>query len=99
MEEINLKNIYRISENVVAREIEDEFIIIPIKSGIGDSEDDMYSLNETGLAIWGLVDGKNSVEQIISFLNDDYEARGEEIKEDVMGIMNELLKRSILEKL
>ena len=46
--------IYVPSEDVVAREIEGEMIIVPIASGIGDMEDELYTLNETGKAIWKL---------------------------------------------
>ena len=37
------------SEDVVAREIEGEFIIVPLAAGIGDMEDELYSLNESGV--------------------------------------------------
>ena len=36
------------SEDVVAREIEGEIVIVPLASGIGDMEDELFTLNETG---------------------------------------------------
>ena len=40
------------SEDVVAREIEGDVIIVPLVSGIGDEDDELYTLNPTGQAIW-----------------------------------------------
>ena len=40
------------SEDIVAREIEGELIIVPLAAGIGDMEDELFSLNETGREIW-----------------------------------------------
>lgn len=42
---ISLDAIFAPSENVVAREIQGEFIIIPITSGVGDLVDEIFTLN------------------------------------------------------
>jgi hypothetical protein len=47
--EITIDSAYIASEDVVAREIEGEFILVPLASGIGDMEDEIYTLNETAL--------------------------------------------------
>ena len=44
--------VYAVSDDVVAREIEGEIIIVPLVAGIGDLEDELFTLNETGKAIW-----------------------------------------------
>lgn len=49
--EIVLDSIYFLSQDVVARDIEGELIIVPLTSGIGDSEDEIFTLNDTGRAI------------------------------------------------
>ena len=48
---------YAPSDGVVAREIEGEVVIVPLKAGIGDLEDELYSLNETGRGVWRLLNG------------------------------------------
>jgi len=83
-------------EDIVAREIEGEMIIIPITGGIGDAEDELFSLNETGRAIWKLLDGKHSVAQIIKSLEADYAALAHEVSEDVHGLLGELLRRRMI---
>ena len=84
------------SEDIVAREIEGDLIIVPLTAGIGDMEDELYTLNETGKAIWDRLDGEQSLEQIINELSVEYEAPKEEIEQDVIGLVTELLRRKML---
>ncbi len=94
--QMKLEGIYTPSEDIVAREIEGEIIIIPIVSGIGDLEDELYTLNEMGKAIWNKLDGKSNVKEIISFFSSEYDTSSDHIKKDVLGFMTELLKRKMI---
>lgn len=96
---INLNNVLAISEDVVAREVEGEFLIIPIASGVGDMEDELYSLNECGKAIWDKLDGQKSLNDVKNELVEEYEADSEEIEVDIISFVNELYKRKILVKI
>ena len=93
---VSLDAVYAPSEDVVAREVQGEFIIVPITSGVGDLEDEIFSLNETGKAIWDKLDGKRSLNDIIKELSLEFEALSDEIEKDVMGLAEELLKRRML---
>ena len=84
------------SEDVVSREIEGELIIVPIASGIGDLEDELYTLNETGRAIWERLDGKRTLGEIAADLANCYEGPVDQITRDVLGLAAELAKRKIL---
>lgn len=92
----SLDKVYKPSEDVVARDVQGEFVIIPITSGIGDLEDEIFSLNETGRAIWDKLDGKKSLKNIAAELSEEFEAPLEEIERDCMGLVEELLKRRIV---
>jgi hypothetical protein len=94
--DVDLRAVYVPSEEIVAREIEGELIIIPLVAGIGDAEDELFSLNQTGRAIWKLLDGTRTLSQIVSLLGTEYGAQGDTIEKDVMGLMLELLKRRIV---
>lgn len=87
---------YAPSEDVVARVIEGELIIVPLTAGIGDMEDDLYTLNETGRAIWDLLDGKRTLKEVILELSAEFEATEGEIEKDVLGLVTELYKRRML---
>jgi hypothetical protein len=93
---VHLNKTYIHSEDVVAREIEGELIIVPLVSGIGDAEDELFTLNETGRAIWKKLDGKKTVKKVIEELSEEFEAPAGEIGKDVVGLVEELLKRRML---
>jgi hypothetical protein len=87
---------YLHSENIVVREIEGELIIVPLTSGIGDMEDELFTLNEAGRAIWEKLDGRKTLENVVGELRADFEASPGEIERDVIGLVEELLKRKML---
>ena len=95
-QKVELNNVYVPSEEIVARVIEEELIIVPLVSGIGDLEDDLFTLNETGRTIWNKLDGKKILKYVVEELSVEFEAPPGEIEKDVIGLVEELLKRKIL---
>ena len=93
---VTLDAIYVPSDEIVARQIEGEVIIVPLVAGIGDMEDDLYALNETGKTIWERLDGQKRLGDIARELSEEFENPAEEIEKDVTGFVEELLKRRIL---
>ena len=89
-------SVFAPSDDIVAREIEGELIIVPLTSGIGDMEDELYTLNATGRAIWAHLDGHTTLAQIIAALAVHYDAPSGEIECDVLGLVEELLRRKML---
>lgn len=83
------------SEDIVARDIEGELIIIPLIAGIGDMEDDLFTLNETGREIWVRLDGVRTMRQISQEISAEYNASFQDIERDVLGLMTELVNRKI----
>lgn len=84
------------SEDVVSREIEGELIIVPIASGIGDIEDELYTLNETGRAIWQRLDGKRTLRDVAADLTENYADPLDQITRDVLGLATELARRKMI---
>lgn len=95
---IELDDIYVPSADIVAREIVGEIVIIPLVSGIADTDDELFTLNETGKAIWERLDGRNTLRDVAGDLALDYEAPLETIEEDVRGLVAELVDRQILSR-
>jgi len=95
---VKREDIYAPSDEIVARDIEGELIIVPLTAGIGDMEDELFTLNDSGRAIWEKLDGNKSVDDIISELSEQYEAEPGEIGKDVTGLLEELLKRKIISR-
>ena len=87
------------SEDVVFRDIEGELIIVPLTWGVGGTEEEMdaiFTLNETGRAIWDRLDGQRRLGDVVAELSEEFEAPAGEIERDVLGLVTELLKRRML---
>ena len=95
MTEVTIDSAYLPSEDVVARDIEGEFILVPLASGMGETEDEIYTLNETGRAIWEKLDGRR-IRDMIEALEAEFESQQGEIERDVVGLVEELVRRKML---
>jgi hypothetical protein len=93
---ISVEDVYRPSDDVVAREIEGEIIIVPLVAGIGDMEDELFTLNDTGKAIWDKLDGQRSLADVVAELAPEFAAEGGAIERDVLGLVGELVERRML---
>jgi len=93
---VDLNTRPRPSADIVARVIDGQIIIIPLVSGIGDMEDELYTLNDTGKDIWDRLDGTRTIEQVVKDLSSEFEASEDVLRTDVLGLVEELLERKIL---
>lgn len=84
------------SEDVIARMIEDELIIVPLVAGIGDRDDELFTLNETGRAVWSRLSGEKSLRTIVEELAVEFSALPGEIEKDVLGLMTELMRQKMV---
>ncbi len=91
-----LETICAPSDDVVAREIEGEIVIVPLTAGIGDADDELYTLNDTGRAVWQRLDGKRTLREVAASLTEEFEASAAELEADVLGFADELVQRGIL---
>ena len=95
-QKVKIDSIYIPSEDIVARVIEDEMIIVPLVSGIADMEDDLFTLNETGRAIWDRLDGKRNLREIVEDLSEEFDSPIQELENDVVGFVQALFERKML---
>ncbi len=93
---IKRDGVYATSGDVVAREIQGVMVIVPITSGIGDMEEELFTLNDTGKAIWDMLDGHRTVNDIVSALAGEYDVPVEEMQADVTGLLEELVARKLV---
>ena len=94
--EVRFDIVYAQSENVVSRDIEGELLIVPLISGIGDMEDELFTMNETGKAIWERLDGQKKLQEIMLELSAEFDVSVEELEKDVVGFVAELIRRGML---
>jgi hypothetical protein len=93
---IDLGRIYGPSDDVVVREIEGEIVIVPLTSGIGDLEDECFTFDEWGRAVWSKIDGSRPLATVVQELLDDYDAPDELLQRDVVGLLQELYERRMI---
>jgi hypothetical protein len=84
-----LKSILSHSKSVATTKTGNEYVLVPIANNIADMNS-MYTLNETGAFIWEHIDGKNSVEKIISDLTKEYDVEYSTAYNDVFSFINEM---------
>jgi hypothetical protein len=94
--DIALDQVYVPSEDIVARVIEGELIIVPLVSGIGDMDDELFTLNETGRAIWSRLDGEKSLREIAAELASEFSTAPGVVEQDVLGLIAELVRRKMV---
>ncbi|HEB83512.1 MAG TPA: PqqD family protein [Bacteroidetes bacterium] len=95
-DEATLEGRYRPSEDVVARVIEGELVIIPLKAGVGDMEDELFSLNPTGREVWNRFNGERTLGEIVREIAEEYEGESAEIERDIIGLACVLLQRKLI---
>lgn len=93
---LDLNSVCVPSQDVVAREIEGEIVIVPVAAGIGDAEDELYTLNETGQAIWQKLDGRRALKEVAACLANEFTSPLSQLEADVLGFAGELARRGIL---
>jgi Coenzyme PQQ synthesis protein D (PqqD) len=83
------RNVFARSENVVAREIAGETLVIPVRGAVGDLAS-IYSFNATGTTIWRSLDPPKSFDQIVDAVMEEYNVSQIEAVEDVRGFLEEM---------
>lgn len=93
---IDIKSYYVVSNDVIAKKLEDEYVIVPLISGVGDLDSEIYSLNKTGSLVWEKLDGKKNLEEIIFVLSREFNISQKEIMEDILELIVELLEKGFI---
>ncbi|ACN15644.1 hypothetical protein HRM2_25500 [Desulforapulum autotrophicum HRM2] len=96
MKEIDPEKVYMISTDLISRQIEECIVIVPLDSGIGKLDEDLYSLNETGKDVWDMIDGKKTLVTILHGLSKRYNTNPEAIHEDVIELISDLLDKGLI---
>jgi Coenzyme PQQ synthesis protein D (PqqD). len=90
-----LKTIVSHSASIVTRKTGNEYVLVPITNNIADMNS-VYTLNETGAFIWDHIDGKRTLEEIISTLTAEYEIDSSNAEKDVFAFVDNMSKYLII---
>lgn len=80
---------YRKADDIVAREIADEVILVPIRNNVGDLNS-IYTLNETAAFAWSLLDGQRTLQTICDQIVAEYDVDAEQAESDLLELFDTL---------
>jgi Coenzyme PQQ synthesis protein D (PqqD) len=90
---INPLTVFAKSRDIIARKMEEEFVLVSVTGPSSAMEDNIYLLNETGRSIWQQIDGKTTVAQVVEIMAVQYNSKSrEEIRQDIYTLFQDLLK-------
>ncbi len=75
--------------DLVTRHITGETIIVPVRAQVAES-DSIYTLNDLGSLIWGLIDGQNRVGELIQAVCAEYDVQPNEAAQDLVEFLGSL---------
>lgn len=90
-----LKSILSQSTSIVTRKTGNEYVLVPITNNIADMNS-VYTLNETGAFIWEHIDGRRTVEELITELMREYEIDKQNAESDVFIFIDNMSKYLII---
>lgn len=84
-----LGRVFKKSDAMVFRKIGAEYILVPVRQGVGDLES-IYTLNETAARIWELLDGTAKGAEIRDKIAQEFDVTPEEAEKDLVHHLKEL---------
>ena len=86
-----LDRVYQKNQNFVFRQIDDETLLVPIKDSVGDMGS-IYNLNSVAAFVWQHLDGQNTLKDIKSMIEAEFEVSGSVAEEDLTEFVAQLEK-------
>jgi len=83
-------------KEVVARQIEGETIIVPIRKGVGDMNS-VYTLNSVGTSLWHYMAESHSVPEMVERICSEFEVTPGQALGDVEGFIGSLLEENLIQ--
>ena len=88
---LNSETTFEVADNVFPNQIEQEKVILSLKSG------QYYGLDEIGARIWDLLQQSQTMGEITRIICREYEVELEECEGDVRELLEELLEAKLIE--
>ena len=66
-------------------------VLVPINENTADMEC-IFSLNESGVRVWELIDGARRVEDLCGTLVKEFDVNSEKARADILGLLGRLEK-------
>ena len=86
---ISLRHHLVIAEQVLFRQVEDEGVLLDLKSGT------YFGLNDVGARAWQLIVEHGSLSRVVEVLQDEYEAEPEIVERDLLALAGQLIGQQL----
>jgi hypothetical protein len=73
-----------------------EGVLVPIRGGVGDLHS-IFTMNEVGAAIWGLIGPERTTAEITRLVSDEFEVTPERAALDVEKFITTLREKGLIE--
>jgi Coenzyme PQQ synthesis protein D (PqqD) len=90
-----VENVYRQRPNIIAREIADEFILVPISDELTNMHS-FFTLNSVGRFIWEQLDGTKQLQTITGSIAETFEVTPETARDDLYQLIDELEETGLI---
>jgi hypothetical protein len=87
--------VFRKNENVVARKVADEVIIVPIRHNVGDL-DSVYTLNPVAARVWSLLDGARSAHAVADLICEEFDVTRDVAERDLGELFESLEEAKLI---
>jgi hypothetical protein len=89
--ELSLRNALRIRPDVVFRQLDDEAVLLDLKSGT------YFGLNTVGTRVWQLLGEQATLSNVLDTLAGEYDVARDELERDLLSLSQELCARGLTE--
>ncbi len=84
------------NQDVVARQIEGELIIVPVRRGVGDMNS-LYTLNPVGSVLWDFMAQEHSLPEMVQRVCDEFEVTATQAKDDIQSFLDSMLQEKLFQ--
>jgi len=84
------------TQDVVARQIEGELIIVPIRRGVGDMNS-LYTLNSVGSVLWEFMAEEHSLTEMVARICDEFEVTASQANSDIQAFLDSMLEEKLIQ--
>ncbi len=95
-----LSDSWRLVRNreVVARQIEGELVIVPIRSGVGDLNS-LYTLNPVGSVLWDFMNEGHTIAEMVRRVCDEFEVSSSRAQNDIQDFLDSMMAEKLIQPL
>lgn len=87
--------VYRKNDQIVARKIADEMLLVPIRGNLADMQR-IFSLSPAADFIWEKLDGIHDMDDIRNRLTEEYSVNQEQASMDIREFVDQLIEFDLI---